>query len=361
MPQTDRFEIVDHRVVSVVRNEVVAFAADRAAVAAGEAAGRVLGAHPPPLRRGREPPFGVVVDAGFGDDVTVPVDGDPVDAGGRVGEQLAALRWRGSGRSRPARPARRSCRRRWPAAPAAAPAAPAPASPPRCGPAPGHAACRPASDPSSGRRRASSPAAVSRAYIASASAAVWVDHSPAIPSSCGTQSTRRSACRLRKAFFDLADIEAGDRAPQRGPELGHRLLRRPLEHALFDLGDHRRVQLRGQLGRDPHVRVTDPAGLVQIQQPRQLLGQVCRLHQPRLRVIGRPAQLTRHLFARPLLLIMPDRGSRPRTRSRRACTRASPRQLRHQIELLITRTLRRIHPQQPLDLPRHESNTTSRV
>ena len=78
-------------------------------------------------------------------------------------------------------------------APTAAPASRGPASPPRGGPAPGRAERRRAAGPWCARPRPSWRSSVTRAYIASASAAVWVDQIPAIPSGNGLQCTSRSA------------------------------------------------------------------------------------------------------------------------------------------------------------------------
>ena len=155
--------------------------------------------------------------------------------------------------------------------------------------------------------------AVSWAYIASPSAAVWVDHSPAIPSGNGLQCTSRSA--LASTWRSSA-LRVSRRAIMRRNEARNWVTvcsAARLEHSLLDLGDHRRIELAGQLGRDPHMRIADPAGLVQREQPRQLLDQMRGLHQPRLRIIRRPPQRTRHLFARPLLVIsrVVDRGQEP--------------------------------------------------
>jgi hypothetical protein len=113
----------------------------------------------------------------------------------------------------------------------------------------------------------------------------------------------------------------------------------------------------GQVDRDPHMGITDLPGLVQTEQLRQLLGQMRGLHQPCLRIIRRPAQLARHLLARPLLHISRVMHLSQEVLDPSVNPRPDPGQLRKAIKLLITRAIRRIHPQQPLDLPRHKSNT----
>ncbi len=106
---------------------------------------------------------------------------------------------------------------------------------------------------------------------------------------------------------------------------------------------------------------TDLTALVQLQQPRQPLHDLGGLHQPGLRIIRRPPQLTHHLIARPVMRILwiVNRSEEPF--AARLHPRLKRRQLSKHIELLITRARCRIHSQQPLDLPRHNPNTTTRV